>query len=223
MAGEKKPQLGVIYNMLGEVELHLGNLAAAKDYFEKSLPLRRETIDKKGEMFTLRNMAAVAYAQADYQRASSLYEDSLSVLREIKDIRGIADVYRALGHVARAEGELRRAMEYYLHSIREAKTQGDSGRRAAGLDGLAGVYCIQGQYKQAVRLFAAAMALRESSGMPPSSVEPAGYLPDIGYALAHDDIAKARAALGDAIYAAEWAAGQESLEQAIDEALLHMT
>ncbi len=75
---------------------------------------------------------------------------------------------------------------------------GDRRIIAMALDGVAGLAIAWGQPERAARLFGAAAALREASGLP---IDPACR-------AAHGrDVAAARAALGEDAFAAGWAAG----------------
>jgi len=75
---------------------------------------------------------------------------------------------------------------------------GDRRIIALALDGVAGLAIAWGQPERAARLFGAAAALREASGLP---VDPA-------HRAAHGrDVAAARAALGEGAFTAGWATG----------------
>jgi predicted ATPase/DNA-binding XRE family transcriptional regulator len=142
-----KPQQGILYNMMGECTYHLGDLKTSEMYLVQSLALRRETVDKKGETFTLRYLAAVARDQGDHRRAENLFEVSLTVLHEIGDRRGVADVHLELGHVAQAQGEPVRAEEYFVQSLKVATAIGDRKRCDAAKDELASLHAAHGRHQ----------------------------------------------------------------------------
>jgi hypothetical protein len=84
---------------------------------------------------------------------------------------------------------------------------------AACIEGLAAVAGAQDNVARAVRLWSSALAIREAIGAP---------LPPIDRPRRDKALARLRAQLDDANFAAAWAEGQAmSLEQAIAEALQH--
>jgi hypothetical protein len=81
----------------------------------------------------------------------------------------------------------------------------------AGLEGMAAIAAAQGVGERAVRLWGAAEALRETTGLPMDVFEVKDY---------QHWVAAIRAQLDDATFAAAWAAGRTmTLEEAIAEAL----
>jgi hypothetical protein len=104
-----------------------------------------------------------------------------------------------------------RAAILYAQSLTLFHALDDSYGAARCLDGLASVACALNAHGRAARLAGAAAALRESLGTP---------LPPIDRVVVEHDMARARAQLGDAAFAAAWAAGMAlPVHQAISEAL----
>jgi non-specific serine/threonine protein kinase len=99
----------------------------------------------------------------------------------------------------------------YRQSLAPQKEIGDKLGLVQCLEGLAGVACAQGDYEKGVRLFGAAEGLRETLAVHRAPSDQAD----------HDQrVASARAALGDAVFAAALAEGRAmTLEQAIEYAL----
>ena len=126
------------------------------------------------------------------------------IVRELGSKGEIAEALRGLGlvHLARGQHEeARRSLEESLEIMRGASNVGGA---AAVLEGLAKVAAAEGHAPEAVRLFAAAAALRGSVRVPkrPSDREEDEPL-----------LADLRATLGDEGYADAWQAGWGSAGQ----------
>jgi hypothetical protein len=140
-------------------------------------------------------------------RAASLGEESLALFRQIQEAKGIAVALTNLGRVAHERGDDARAEKLYRESLALYQEMGTTDGVAPCLEALAEAVHARGQPWRAARLLGAAAALRVALGAPlPSSARPA-----------HDRcVAATRATLGEAAFAAAWAAGQTlSVEQVI--------
>ena len=143
-------------------------------------------------------LGALAYAQDALPLATSRFEAALLEQRAIDDRWGMGFSLVGLGYAARDRGDDARAVALFAEGLALFTELGDRRIIALALDGVAGLAIAWGQPERAARLFGAAAALREASGLP---VEPA-------FRAAHGrDVAAARAALGEDAFAAGWATG----------------
>jgi predicted ATPase len=204
--------------------LHLGGVAATRlDYedaqalFEQSLALYRDVGDSADVAFALSALAGVAARRADFARARALCDETLARFRQLGAAGGLVVGLRVLGDVAALQGDDQSAMAAYAEclSLSHAAVRADL---VCSLEGLAQVLARQAarpgagrRMERAVQLFGAAAALWDRLGLP--------LAPE--YREEHErQVAAARAALGEAAFAAAWAAGQRlSLEQAVATAL----
>jgi hypothetical protein len=140
-----------------------------------------------------------------------LLEESLALFRETGERRLIPEVLANLGLVWHEQGDDGRAAALLAESLALPHTGGPSMCSVLqALEGVAGVAGVQGQPERAARLFGATDVLRAALGLPVRPADRRRY--DRAVRAVH-------AALGDATFAAAWAAGRAlSLEHAIAEA-----
>jgi ATP/maltotriose-dependent transcriptional regulator MalT len=114
-----------------------------------------------------------------------------------------------LARMARELDDLARAAALYAESLSLRWDHGDNVSVESCLRGLARIALLAGQDERATRLFGAGEALREAIGADEARLAPTA-----------DELAKAREALGESVFAAAWAAGRAlSLADAVAEAL----
>ena len=113
-----------------------------------------------------------------------------------------------LGGVSNVLGDHARARALYDESLLLHGELGDRLGISQDLEGVAAMRAACGRVEPAVRLWAAAEALREEIGAPPNDPERARYEPLV---------AEAREALGEEAFAKAWADGRRlSPERALD-------
>jgi hypothetical protein len=139
-----------------------------------------------------------------------LCEESLALFRALGEERGVAHNLAYLGGVARATGDLARALALCQEGLALCWQLGERSRIVASIEDLAGVAHSLGQAAAAARLFGAAAALRERTGVP---VPPAD----------RDNQARLVAAVREALgpgFAVAWREGQAvALDQIVNDAL----
>jgi hypothetical protein len=145
--------------------------------------------------------------------ARRFIEEALAAWREIGSVVGVTFALGDLGDLARAQGELVVARERYVEALRTGR---DRGARAFlglvryALRKLGGLSVAAGDPVRAARIFGAEATARGAASSP-------AEWPSERYG---DDLAAARAALGEAAFAAAWAEGAAmTLDEAIAYAL----
>jgi predicted ATPase/class 3 adenylate cyclase/DNA-binding CsgD family transcriptional regulator len=193
---------------LGWVALERRNLIEARNWVEQSLALCQEMHDDEGIAWSLYDLGHLAFVQSELAQAEQLLAESLALFRGQGNLRGVIRASLSLGHVSRAQGQLMQTTAWYRQSLTHQSEHFPMAPWIMpALEGLAGALGMQGRVEHAARLFGAAAALRESSGMPLPPVERAPY---------ERDVAAVRAQLDEATFAAAWAAGRAlQLEQVI--------
>jgi tetratricopeptide (TPR) repeat protein len=207
---DDKRGLARTLNSFAVVSRELGSDERAAALYEEGLAVARESgaTDLVGSL--LNNMAEIARVRGDYDRARALYEEALSSRGRVRDFGTLIYLFN-LGQVAFAQGDFAEARSFFLESLGIAKELGDRLGSTSCLEGLAGVYALQGEPARAAQLLGAADALRKALNAPVQSADRADY---------ERFVAGARAAMDADAFEAAWAEGRSlTLEQAIELAL----
>jgi len=199
---------------LGIVAGANGDYTGAWALLEESLALQRKLGDRPGIATVLMNLGITARRQGEPERAVTLYEESLALMQELGNTRGVAFTLQNLGNLHRDQGDQERAAARYREGLSLLLQLRDLLGAARCLEGLAAIAVARGDAGRAARLCGAAAALRDTAG---------AALPPAGRAAFEQTTTTARAALGEAEFAAAWTAGQAlSLDGATAVALSDM-
>jgi non-specific serine/threonine protein kinase len=196
---------------LGHVAQHQEDRDQATAHYQESLATCREIGDAVGAAAALNGMAVLARNRGDLEGARALGEGGLGIYRELGDTRSVALCLNNLGRVARDLADWPRAMELCTESLNLFGELSDRWGVAMVLSNL-GIQAVRlGDADRAVQLFGASEALREAAtGSAILLVSPAEH---VAYETA---VAAARAATGDAVFAAMWQSGRAlSLQEAL--------
>jgi non-specific serine/threonine protein kinase len=171
----------------------------ARESLGEALALFTAAGDRLFEAHALAELGLLAYYQGgDLVLAESHFNDALQRFRELSNPFGTGIVLTSLGRIARDRGDFARAADLYRESLILHWDDGDRGRIAGCLNGLAIVCALVGDAEPAARLFGAAEALREAVGAPVPR-----------HRGQHDRaVAAARAVLGPEAFARAWSAGR---------------
>ena len=206
--------LAISLGNLGNAAYELGDYARAAALFDEGLALRRELGDRAGVALSLGNLGNVVRAQGDFKRAGAMYEEGLLLHQELGDRRGTATSLGHLGTLACEQGDFATAGALWGESLVLRRDLGDKWGVAEGLEWAAGLAATVGHAAGAVRLFGAAAAIRSVVGAPATPNDRAQH---------ERHLEESRTHLGEADFAAAWAAGQGmSLDEAVTEALAAM-
>jgi len=176
-----------------------GDYPTARARYEESLALHREVGNRRGEARALHNLGlADALIKGDLPAARRQYEESLQIFRELGDRQSIAMALGNLGDVAILQHDYDAAQALHHGCLVTAAEVDDRRRIAFSLAGVAVLAASRGQAARALRLAAAAMALREAIGAAPDRVWQARLEPGL---------ATARTQLGRQAAAQAWAEG----------------
>jgi len=204
--------VGRTLRYLALVPLQLREHDRARALLNESLAIARQAGDRRAIPLALRFVADLAYDTAEYAEATAAYEQTVVVSREMGNNHELAYGLRGLGNVARARGEYARARELLREALRLLASLRDQRCTPICLEGLACTEVGTGWAERAVRMFAAARALQETTGAPASPSEMADYQ--------RTEI-DAHAQLGEERFAAIWSAGAAmSLDEAVGYALV---
>ncbi len=150
-------KLANAYQLVGEYELAMNNLANALDLFHESDEKSgiAETLDSIGRIHTLRG---------SFENASDRYEAALQLRREIGDKRDIATSLNHLGGLRLHQGDLKAAMGHFRHALEYRKEIDDRQGVVSSYNNLA-VLCVErNQVEQALHLLREALNIAREIG-----------------------------------------------------------
>lgn len=198
--GDRPGIAHALVNLGGAVYL-AGDLRRAAPLLRESVDLRRDLDDEAGLVYSLRMLDLLLAERELNEQATAVVEESLQLSRTVGDRGGTGAALNLLGHIMRERGDLNRAEILLKDSLGIGGGVIKIGF-AYSLEGLAGVAAEQGRMKRAARLLGGAAAFRaEADAAAPQS-----------FLGRHVDADRAaiRDALGEAAFAAEWAAGRQT-------------
>jgi len=150
---------------LGIAHLLQEHVPEGEALLEQALDLRREVGDIHEVANILANLGYMAFTRGDLDDAVRLTTDALEIAREIGHALTTAFVLNNLAESLAAAGERGRAREVYLECLDIAARIKDTERMCFCFDGLAALALAEGDAATAVRLIAAADALRARKGV----------------------------------------------------------
>jgi non-specific serine/threonine protein kinase len=193
---------------LASVAYAQGRFDEAREWIRAAQASASARGHRSGFGLALRNMGAVSYQQGDFAAARTYIEQSLDLIVDPLD-RCMSLIY--LGWVARDTGSPPEAWDAFTKAMTLARNAGDLRQMAYCLESFAGLAAGAQQPARAMRLAAAANALRQRIGTPIFPVEGATL---------ERWLAPARATLRPTDAESIWADGAAlSMEQACEDAL----
>jgi predicted ATPase/Tfp pilus assembly protein PilF len=193
---------GYVLQGLGTMLHEQGDYAAAHAYLRQSLAICEELGDKVRSSSALTRLGRLAMAQGNDAEAEELLAKALMLIRETGHLLSRTDPLDALGRLAQRQGSYARARTLHQESLSLSIAIEHPARLAHTLEALACLAARQGQAEAAVRLFGATERYLTATQGP---IGPT-------WQLEHDQeydhlVAIARTQLGEATFAAAWAAG----------------
>jgi len=203
---------------LGAALLLRGDMEGAAVLSEEAEALRGEPLDRWVLAWLTTFLAMAALNEGDYERSVALGTEGLAIYRELGDKRGIVICHVGMGLGELAKGDHERAALQFEETLRLLRGPGEKSAVAYALLGLAGADAARGESGRAARLWGAAEALREQSGVALSHWDLYGY----DY---EGRVSAARSMLGDeGAWERAWAEGrgmtpEEAVEYALSEGI----
>jgi predicted ATPase/DNA-binding CsgD family transcriptional regulator len=191
--------MGELHKDLGWCAMRTGDYPLAQVHLEQALALSRESGNQNGLIFACSGLGEVAVRLGQYPKASRLLKQGLSLSRQRGDKWLEAALLGSLGWLALRQRHFSAMRQRLGESLSLRIEIGDKGGTAWCLEKLAEAAFIEGRYPQAVRIFAAAVALR----IPVHSVIDPVDQPAVDRMLA-----ALQSRLDPASYQACWEAGQ---------------
>jgi tetratricopeptide (TPR) repeat protein len=187
-----------------------GDPKSARAYLAEALALAREVGDKRELLGALNAMAQLHRAEGEAGAAEPLYENMLTLARELGDRESYAIGLLNLAMVSIGRGSTERASGMLLEVLDIADEIGSKPVGQSALEVCSGLAGAAGRSEDAARLYGAAEAHAEHTGLHRDPADEAFLAPLV---------AKVRAALPEATYTAAEAAGRAlGYEKALAEA-----
>ncbi|HJU23751.1 MAG TPA: tetratricopeptide repeat protein, partial [Casimicrobiaceae bacterium] len=195
--GDKR-RIAAALQPLGMACLGLGDTTTARAHLEEAVALAREQGDQHDLVAALNAMAQFHRTQNDVSSAVPLYEQVIALARGIDDRESIAIglLNLAMSTVDHAKA---RVPAMLLEVIDIVDETGSKPAAQSVLEVCAGLAASNGEWERAARLFGAAEAHAQSTGLHRDPADEAFLAPRID---------AARRALGDATFAPSEAAGR---------------
>ncbi len=191
--------IAAVLIILGHVSLALDeDHAAAERYFTRSLDVHREHGLDAGAAVAVHNLGSVAHAAGDLGRAAERYEEARALYAATGNAYGVALSQLYLGLTAAEAGDPSAAVANLGRALPVFREMRFLQYAAQCLDGVGAVVRAAGEVDEAVRLFAAADALRSRTGLSPT----------VSARLRAHELAESRAALGDQTFDVLWDEGR---------------
>lgn len=162
---------GVTLFGLGFVAMSRCDYAEARTNFENSLAIARELGDRRRESLLLHNLGETALRLGDLEHAERVLAETLDAARSLgfKILEGRTQ--HLLGFAAIERGDVSSARTWLREALQGQRETGDSEGIAYALDGMAGVYALDGDCERAVKLAGAAEAIRDAIKVVRSAAE----------------------------------------------------
>ncbi|WP_205856326.1 BTAD domain-containing putative transcriptional regulator [Phytoactinopolyspora endophytica] len=192
------PAVSMQLASLGRTSLLVEDFAEAAEYHQRALGLAENQSDGAAAAFAAIGLALGDRRQGHLDLAEERLRDLLDWHRRTGHLPGTALVLAELGFVAELRGDAASARELHTEGLATARTTGDVRAVALALEGLSGAAVLSDEPGYGARLLGAAAAARQAASAP----APAAERGDV------DRISRrARAALGESTFAAEFALG----------------
>jgi tetratricopeptide (TPR) repeat protein len=150
----------------GVVAFWMGDGARGRALLESALAEFRRQGNRMAVGFVLHNLGFVAHGLGDHSASLACYEERLAIAREVGFRMGIGEALGGLGDLELDRGDLDAARARLTEGLRIHRDLGNRREIAHVLECVAGLAALRDQPERAVRLGAAAAALREAIAEP---------------------------------------------------------
>jgi DNA-binding CsgD family transcriptional regulator len=211
-AGDDPSLLYRTLSLLGGIAAERGNAAEAEAYIEEAREIALRNDLSRSMSSALHNLGVMALGRGDLPLARQFLEETLALERAAHDLVHLANSLGSLGIVAYQQGDIATAVPLFREQLALSIEMGID----PGLNGVAAIAIHAGDYALAARLGGADEISSEALGISPHGSEL--YRP-----IYEKEVAILRDHLGEAGFAAEWAAGRAMpREKAIAEAVAYI-
>lgn len=198
---------------LARVALRRGDTREVRRRSEEGLAVARERGEKADTSTPLHMLAAAARVEGDFRQAKAFYRENLALNRALRRPDWVSVELGNLGALEVLEGNIPEAVPLLRESLQTAHERGDKYLAPYELVWLGRVAFADGNPVRAAKLFAAARAQFDTTGLAMDPDEAPEY---------EKGLAAIRGALDDTAFSAAWAEGKRmNLDGAVALALGH--
>ena len=162
-----KRGMSIALGNLGNLASDQGDYARARALYTQSLDIKREIGgDPAGQAITLSNLGNVHMRENDFEGARDLYRQALRLHENAGNVGGKLIALVSLAAAANTQAQYEEARVSYYDALLLCRQLGERLWSALSLEGMARIAAVQNRDTAAVRLYAAAAALRDAINTP---------------------------------------------------------
>ena len=196
---------------MARLALRRGDTREVRRLSEEGLAVARERGEKADAVNPLHMLAAAARVEGDLGQAKAFYRENLALNRELARPDFVSAELENLGALEVLDGNISEAVPLLRESLEMAHKRGDRYLAPYGLVWLGRVAFAQREPARAAKLFAAAKAQFDATGLAMDPDEAPEY---------EKGLTAIRESLDDAAFSAAWSEGEKmSLDEAVAFAL----
>jgi predicted ATPase/class 3 adenylate cyclase len=203
--------LGMAYLNMTRIAAGKGDLSEKQKYFGKLKELIHDVpVSFQVGVFFL-GMGLDESVHGNYGTAKHFFEDGLNIFRRLRNKNFQMVMTSELGHIARHTGDINQARKIYNETIKGWHDLGNRSAIAHQLECFAFIAIADEEPQRAIKLFAAAEALRAKVNSPMTDHERVAY---------DKEVAQLRSLLNESDFNTLWAEGRGmTVDEAIEYAL----
>ena len=194
-----RERAAMVLEEMGVVASGQGDLVKARAHSERALQLARELDNKRALASAINALAQLDRREGKLDAAEARYDQMLTLARELEDQETIAIGLLNLAMVSIGRGLRERAVATLSEALAIAEGVGSKRAGQSGLEVAAGLHALGEAWERSAMLFGAAQEQMAQSGLQRDPTDDAFLAPLV---------ARVRAALGAAAFAAAEAAGR---------------
>ena len=99
-----------VFHQLGLLSIHLGEYEKAAAYFDDSIVIKRESVDKREMVLTMGQQGILTFHNGDFEGAERIYHETLAVGQEMGDVDVIATTLCWLARLREEQGLMQEAL-----------------------------------------------------------------------------------------------------------------
>ncbi len=159
---EARKQAAVALHEMAIIHEERAEHAKALELYEKSLQMRKEVNDLKGQGYCMNSMAIAYSAMSNYQKAMEHYQQALSIAKQVSDTHLEASVLQNIATVDMQFGKYKSAKENVQKALEIFKKNPNKKYEAGCLNDLGEIHRKAGSYKLAIDHYERALAINRS-------------------------------------------------------------
>jgi tetratricopeptide (TPR) repeat protein len=183
-------QHGLTVLNAGILEATIGNNEAARDLFEKSYHLLRETAELAEVTKAINNLAIIHETLGDKKKGLDMHEEALAIRRRINDRRGIVTSLINMSSLKDELGDYDEALAMAAEALSLSRDMGQPSNIAYSLNLMGTIRLHSGELEQARANLTEALEMRRKLTTPQNVVQSLNFLSMVAYQSGDPDAAR---------------------------------